>query len=153
MISFQLNPRTRNGLDGRIELGWGAWIRSCQKSGAVRGQNYSWNSGMSGSGCGEKGNCQELPPIRLQETLCEKTRHHSKGVGEGAGSLKLPRKRTGEAKLESHICLEDETWRSGTIRRGGRATTWTKTWRAIWGGGGWEEGDFVYLRDNISSVL
>ena len=68
-----------------------------------------WNSGTSGYGCGEKGDCQELPPIRLQETLCEKTGHHSRGVGEGTDSLKLPRKRTGEARLESHICLEDET--------------------------------------------
>lgn len=65
-----------------------------------------WNSGTSGYGCGEKGDCQELPPIRLQETLCEKTGHHSRGVGEGTDSLKLPRKRTGEARLESHICLE-----------------------------------------------
>ena len=38
-------------------------------------------------------------------------------------------------------------------QKGGSATTWTKMWREIWDGGGWEEEDFVYLRENISSVL
>lgn len=57
-------------------------MRSCQKEWCSQETKYAGTQGRVDLDVVRRGDCQELPPIRLQETLCEKTGHHSRGVGE-----------------------------------------------------------------------